>query len=68
MTEDTRCCGTGTCMINVDGLCWCGQRWIGDEMCAPVSAASPPPAPEEKGLEAAEIEANAPPEAPQSRS
>jgi len=68
MTEDTRCCGTGTCMINAEGLCWCGQRWNGDEMCAPQSAASQPPDPEEKGLEAAEIEANAPPDAAQGQS
>ena len=30
--EDPRCCGTGTCIINVDGLCWCGQRWDGKRM------------------------------------
>jgi hypothetical protein len=27
--EDPRCCGTGTCIINAEGLCWCGQRWDG---------------------------------------
>ena len=32
---DTRCCGTGTCMINLEGVCWCGQRWDGEKMCAP---------------------------------
>lgn len=35
MTEDTRCCGTGTCLINAEGFCWCGQRWDGDEMQRP---------------------------------
>lgn len=35
MTEDPRCCGTGTCIINEDGLCWCGQKWNGEEMCFP---------------------------------
>jgi hypothetical protein len=30
--EDPRCCGTGTCIINADGLCWCGQRWDGERM------------------------------------
>jgi len=30
--EDTRCCGTGTCIIDTDGECWCGQRWNGTEM------------------------------------
>ena len=33
MTEDPRCCGTGTCIINEEGLCWCGQKWNGVEMC-----------------------------------
>ena len=33
MQEDTRCCGTGTCLINADGLCWCGQHWDGQKMC-----------------------------------
>jgi len=33
--EDPRCCGTGTCIINEDGLCWCGQRWDGTRMCFP---------------------------------
>lgn len=33
--EDERCCGTGTCLINEEGLCWCGQRWNGEVMCRP---------------------------------
>lgn len=33
MREDLRCCGTGTCIINTDGECWCGQRWDGEKMC-----------------------------------
>jgi len=33
MSEDVRCCGTGTCIINADGACWCGQRWDGEKMC-----------------------------------
>jgi hypothetical protein len=33
--EDPRCCGSGTCIINPQGLCWCGQRWDGTRMCAP---------------------------------
>lgn len=33
MTEDTRCCGSGTCIINAEGYCWCGQRWDGEKMC-----------------------------------
>ena len=35
MDEDERCCGTGTCLINSDGLCWCGQQWNGTTMCRP---------------------------------
>jgi len=35
MSEDSRCCGTGTCIINSDGECWCGQRWDGEKMCFP---------------------------------
>ncbi len=33
MDEDERCCGTGTCMINADGVCWCGQQWNGTTLC-----------------------------------
>ena len=44
--EDPRCCGTGTCIINEDGQCWCGQTWDGERMCFPEPAAQPvePPA------------------------
>jgi hypothetical protein len=38
--EDTRCCGTGTCIINSQGYCWCGQRWDGTRMCFPERAES----------------------------
>ena len=33
--EDTRCCGTGTCLIDAQGRCWCGQQWDGEKMCPP---------------------------------
>jgi hypothetical protein len=33
MTEDPRCCGSGTCLIDADGRCWCGQQWDGHKMC-----------------------------------
>jgi hypothetical protein len=33
MTEDPRCCGSGTCIIDAAGRCWCGQQWDGDKMC-----------------------------------
>ena len=35
MTEDERCCGTGTCIISPEGVCWCGQVWDGEKMCLP---------------------------------
>lgn len=35
MSEDSRCCGIGTCIINEEGQCWCGQRWDGEKMCFP---------------------------------
>lgn len=33
MQDDPRCCGTGTCIIDAQGLCWCGQQWDGEKMC-----------------------------------
>ena len=47
MTDDARCCGTGTCLINTDGLCWCGQQWDGEKMsfaARPTAAFDAPPA------------------------
>ena len=35
MQDDKRCCGSGTCIIDAQGLCWCGQRWNGENMCRP---------------------------------
>lgn len=39
MSDDLRCCGTGTCIINAQGECWCGQRWDGQKMCFPSAGA-----------------------------
>ena len=33
--DDPRCCGTGTCIIDANGYCWCGQKWDGEKMCFP---------------------------------
>ena len=41
MSEDIRCCGTGTCIINADGFCWCGQQWDGEKMCFPKPTQAP---------------------------
>ena len=30
--KDKRCCGSGTCIINAEGTCWCGQKWGGEKM------------------------------------
>jgi hypothetical protein len=30
--EDKLCCGSGTCIINAEGICWCGQQWDGNKM------------------------------------
>ena len=40
MTEDPRCCGSGTCIIDPAGRCWCGQQWDGDKMCFPSQTTS----------------------------
>ena len=43
MTEDPRCCGSGTCIIDNEGRCWCGQQWDGQKMChAPLVLAEVP--------------------------
>ena len=34
-TPDKRCCGSGVCIINDAGECWCGQVWDGEKMAAP---------------------------------
>jgi hypothetical protein len=40
--DDPRCCGTGTCIINAEGFCWCGQRWDGQRMCFPDESSKAP--------------------------
>lgn len=42
--DDTRCCGTGTCIINDEGFCWCGQQWNGERMCFPDPVSTAPAA------------------------
>lgn len=41
MNEDPRCCGSGVCIIDAEGRCWCGQQWDGQKMCSPALAAAP---------------------------
>lgn len=45
MTDDPRCCGSGTCIIDPEGRCWCGQQWDGEKMCTPSSAVAADAAP-----------------------
>jgi hypothetical protein len=43
MSDDPRCCGSGTCIIDTEGRCWCGQRWDGQKMAhAPLARAESP--------------------------
>lgn len=56
MSEDERCCGTGTCIINAEGVCWCGQKWDGEKMCFPQADA--PHADAENGQAAQDAQAN----------
>lgn len=44
MNIDPRCCGSGTCIVDAAGRCWCGQQWDGQKMCDP-------PAPAMEGVE-----------------
>jgi Domain of unknown function (DUF4864) len=46
MSVDPRCCGSGTCIIDPEGRCWCGQQWDGEKMSAPpLSPLEEPPRP-----------------------
>ncbi len=52
MAEDPRCCGSGTCIIDSEGRCWCGQQWDGEKMAAPalcMPAAAAPAGPDPEG-------------------
>jgi hypothetical protein len=41
MNDDPRCCGSGTCIIDKEGRCWCGQLWDGEKMCHTPLAQAP---------------------------
>lgn len=41
-STDQRCCGSGVCIINADGECWCGQVWDGEKMAPPSLTAKAP--------------------------
>ena len=44
-SPDKRCCGSGVCIINDAGECWCGQVWDGEKMSAPHLNIKPEPSP-----------------------
>jgi hypothetical protein len=49
-STDNRCCGSGVCIINADGECWCGQVWDGEKMAPPIlTAQAPSPSKSERG-------------------
>ena len=49
MNEDPRWCGSGTCIIDTEARCWCGQQWDGEKMCRPaVGSSAEATAPESK--------------------
>lgn len=50
--DDPRCCGTGTCIIDTEGFCWCGQRWDGQRMCFPGDSSKSPGLDQEKDVPA----------------
>ena len=39
VSDDPRCCGSGTCIIDPSGRCWCGQQWNGHSMSPPCEPA-----------------------------
>ncbi len=46
--DDKRCCGSGACIINAQGVCWCGQKWNGDKLMSSQPSPSKPPIVETK--------------------
>ena len=55
VSPDKRCCGSGVCIIDDAGQCWCGQVWDGEKMSAPSltvkTSIAPMPEPEVKKTE-----------------
>jgi hypothetical protein len=55
VSPDKRCCGSGVCIIDDAGQCWCGQVWDGEKMSAPSlivqSSINPIPESEVKKIE-----------------
>ncbi len=56
MAEDPRCCGSGTCIIDTEGRCWCGQQWDGQKMAAPAIFAAVITAPDGRNSTAIDLD------------
>ena len=67
MQEDPRCCGTGTCIIDPEGVCWCGQKWDGEKMARPKLIDLPPLATAIAQSAAPQPKPQTPPESEQKR-
>ena len=48
--SDNRCCGSGVCIINDAGECWCGQVWNVSKMAPPSLEAMPDQPKDEKTI------------------
>ena len=53
---DDRCCGSGVCIINDAGGCWCGQVWNGSKMAPPSLEVMPVQSKDEKTIVANAID------------
>jgi hypothetical protein len=52
MSEDTRCGGSRTCIIDSEGRCWCGPQWGGQQTGLPATGgpcAAKAPEPKDEG-------------------
>lgn len=53
MTTDPRCCGSGACIVDPEGRCWCGQVWDGQKMAHPPLTLPSAPAPVDAAADSA---------------
>jgi hypothetical protein len=60
MENDPRCCGSGMCIIDNEGRCWCGQQWDGHKMCHAPAALTQTPDPTESAQPVATVAVRSP--------
>ena len=58
MSEDPRCCGSGTCIIDAEDRCWCGRQW-GDQNACQSAPAWATPAVGDSAAESSDLAADA---------